>query len=100
MNKIMVTGRLIDNPTFQIDKTGRQLCRFRLAVNHGNNKTTFINVVTFRQLAERCQKILKKANKILVDGKLDYYVKDTKEYYSIQAEIIEILANIRNSNES
>lgn len=95
MNKIIVTGRLIDNPTFQIDKTGRQLCRFRVAVNHGKKKTTFINVVTFRELAGRCQKVLQKASKVLVDGKLDYHTKDNKEYYSIQADTIDFLDSLR-----
>jgi len=68
---------------------------FAVAVND-NDKTIFLNVVTFRKLAENCNKYLNKGLKVLVSGRLvlNEYEKDNKHYKTpeIIAQQVEFLS--------
>lgn len=98
MNKVIFLGRLVDNPRFTILPNETKLLSFRLAVSSSrDDKTLFINVVTFGKLAEQCQKMLQKATKVLIDGRLECR-KDNEtnlEYYSVVANEVKFLTGLK-----
>lgn len=74
MNKIFITGRLTRNPELRHTESGMAICRFTVASNKhvkGEQKTTFINIVTFAKTAENCDRYLSKGNKAAIVGELE-----------------------------
>ena len=59
MNKCIFIGNLTRDPEFQTTGSGVSLCRFSIAVNrnyanaNGEREVDFINIVTWRGLAEK-----------------------------------------------
>ncbi len=100
MNRIILTGRLTANPEFEIKESGTQICYFRIAVNNRRNDTTlFINVKTFSKLAELCQKYLQKATLISLEGRLDNYKTEDREYWCVIADEVEFLKGTKENEQ-
>lgn len=102
MNKVFLIGNLTRDPELTTTSSGVYACRFTLAVSrpymNANNEreTDFINIVTWRNLAESCSKYLIKGSKIAVCGELQirtYDAQDGSKRYSteIVAEDVEFL---------
>ena len=78
LNKIMLIGNLGKDPDLQVTSDGTPFTRFSLAVNRkykaktGETKeeTEWFNIVTWRQLAEICEKYLHKGSKVYIEGRL------------------------------
>ena len=76
MNKCIFIGNLTRDPEIQTTGNGVSLCRFSIAVNrtyqnaNGERETDFINIVTWRGLADNCSKYLSKGSKVCVVGSL------------------------------
>ena len=75
LNRIILVGRLTDNPEVRFTVEGTPLAKFRLAVNRIRRtgepaQTDFINIVAWRRLAEICGEYLKKGRLVLVEGRL------------------------------
>lgn len=96
MNKIILVGRLVANPEFKIIESGKKICNFRIAVIESRKRDTlFLSIVAFDTLAETCQNWLQKASMVLIDGRLDCYKKEDKEYYSVVANNVQFLKNLK-----
>ena len=102
MNKVILIGNLTKDPEFQTTTNGISICRFTLAVqrkvtnSNGEKEVDFINIITWRGLADNCHKYLAKGKKCSVIGQLQtrtYDAQDgSKRYISeVIAEEIEFL---------
>lgn len=73
MNKILLTGRLAQDPQVRYTQTGKAVTAFTLAVNRfagGTEQADFIPVVVWEKLAETVGNHLAKGSKVLVEGRL------------------------------
>ena len=76
MNNIILVGNLVRDPELTQTQSGVSLCKFTLAVNrnytnaNGEREADFINIVTWRGLAENCGRYLAKGKKVAVCGSL------------------------------
>ena len=77
LNRIVLIGRLTASPELRYTSNGTPVCNFTLAVERnysdkqGNRPVDFINIVTWRGLAENCAKHLGKGRLAGVDGTLN-----------------------------
>lgn len=101
-NKVILVGRLTKDPETNYLDNGTPVCKYSLAVNRnfknsqGQYETDFINIVSWRKLAEISQKYLKKGKLTLVEGSIQtrsYQAQDgTKKYITeVQAEKMQML---------
>ncbi len=75
INKVILVGRLAQDPEVRYTQTGKAVCSFTLAVNRfsggqGQNTADFIPVVAWERLAETAGNNLTKGQRVLVDGRL------------------------------
>ena len=77
LNRIVLIGRLTKDPELRMTNSGTPVCNFTLACERnysdkqGNRPVDFINIVTWRGLAENCAKHLGKGRLVGVDGSLN-----------------------------
>lgn len=80
INKVIISGNLTDDPRTNILENGTHVANFRIASNQRyrsrdgewRDKTCFVDVVTWRQLAERVASRLHKGSPVMVEGELQY----------------------------
>ncbi len=76
LNAIVLIGRLTRDPELRYTPSGTAVCNFSLAVNRrftnqqGERETDFIDVVVWRQQAERVAQHLTKGRMVAVQGRL------------------------------
>lgn len=79
LNRCFLVGRLARDPEVGQTQAGQAVCRLRLAVNEAfaskatgerREVTTFLDVVAWGALAERCGQFLAKGRAVLVEGRL------------------------------
>lgn len=76
LNRIVLIGRLTRDPELRYTSNGTPVCNFTLAVErnysskNGKKDVDFINIVTWRGLAENCARHLGKGRLVGVDGSL------------------------------
>ncbi|MGI6663899.1 MAG: single-stranded DNA-binding protein [Christensenellaceae bacterium] len=99
MNKWIGIGRLVKAPEARTTPNGVSVTTFTIAISRRRDRETtdFINIVTWRGLADNCAKYLQKGQQVAVTGELQirsYDAKDgTKKYITeIQADDVEFLA--------
>lgn len=99
LNKVLIAGRLTENPSKRATPDGVYLTNFTLAVNHyTKNKqeksVSFFNVVASGKTADFIIEYLKKGNHVLVDGRLHQVkYKDKTEGEEKMKSKIEIVVN-------
>lgn len=73
MNCLVVTGRLVADPTSGVSKAGKHWCRMRLAVARPRRDggDMFITAVAFGPLADSCSQWLTTGRTVGVQGWLD-----------------------------
>ena len=102
MNRAILCGNLVADPQFATSTNGVSLCKFTIAVqrkfksNSGESEADFINIITWRGIADNCSKYLHKGNKVGVVGSIqtrNYDAQDgTKRYVTeIVADEVEFL---------
>ncbi|MBI4676921.1 MAG: single-stranded DNA-binding protein [Elusimicrobia bacterium] len=78
-NQIFLVGRLTHDPEVRYTQKGSAMCRFSIAVNRRykdsatgewKDDTSFIPVVVWREVAERCKEKLSKGSPVHVEGRL------------------------------
>lgn len=75
-NKIIVMGRIVNDPELKATPSGVNVCQFRVAVdrqyqNKGEEKQTdFFNVTAWRKTAEFVTKYFGKGRLILIEGEM------------------------------
>ncbi|MBK8968984.1 MAG: single-stranded DNA-binding protein [Saprospiraceae bacterium] len=87
INKVTLIGNLGADPEVRHLESGVQVARFSVATNEsykdkdGNFQqiTEWHNVVCWRELAERAEKMLKKGMLVFVEGKISYRKYTTQE---------------------
>lgn len=76
MNKAILIGNLAKNPEIASTNSGISVCRFSIACNRpytnadGERECDFLNIVTWRGLADNCGKYLNKGNKVAITGSI------------------------------
>lgn len=104
MNKIFLIGNTTKDPESGTTLNGVPYCKFTIAVNRKfeKDKTDFINIVTWRGIAETCAKYVKKGRKLGVVGSLqiDSYEKDGTKRNVVQvvADEVEFLSSGASEN--
>ncbi len=79
LNKVMLIGRLSQDPEIRTTPSGLQVARFGLATGRvwkdqqgqKQEKTEFHNIIAWRRLAEICGEYLHKGSKIYIEGHLE-----------------------------
>lgn len=103
MNKVILIGNLTKDPEHMSTTNGVSVCRFTLAVQRkfagqdGEREADFINIVTWRGLADNCHKFLSKGKKCGIVGEIQtrsYDAQDgTKRYVTeVVASEVEFLS--------
>lgn len=78
-NTVLLTGRLTRDADLKYTTAGTPVCHFSLAVNRRykdpksgdwKDDTSFVDIVVWRDAAERCGKVLKKGSPVHVEGRL------------------------------
>lgn len=87
VNKVMLIGRLGNNPEIRFTNTGTAVANFNLATSENWNdkngqrqeRTEWHRVVVWGKLAELCEKYLSKGRQCFVEGRLQTRSWDDKD---------------------
>lgn len=112
LNKVMILGSLGKDPELRHTKSGISISTILVATSESyktsdgsiSDKTTWHNIVTFRNMAENCSKYLRKGSLVFVEGKLqtrNYQDRDgnTKYVTEIIAESVKFLDRKNQDND-
>lgn len=98
MNKAIIVGRLTKAPDAKTTPAGISVTTFTVAVNRRLNKeeTDFLNIITWRGLADICGKYLVQGQRVAVVGEIQtrtYEGKDGQKRFAteIHADEVEFL---------
>lgn len=98
-NRSVLIGRLTRDPELRYTSSGVAVAQFTLAVDrqfesNGQRETDFLNIVTWRQLAETCANYMRKGRMCAVEGRIQVRNYDNNEGKKVY--ITEIVAdNVR-----
>lgn len=92
MNKVILMGRLANEPDFRQTQEGTAVCSFRLAVKrpHVKDKSDFISCVAWRNTAEFVNKYFTKGQQVAVEGSIQ--TRDYTDNQGIKRYVTEIVA--------
>ena len=83
MNKVILVGRLAQDPEVRYTQSGKAVASFTVAVNRfgggGQREADFIPVVAWEKLAETCGNNLSKGQRILVEGRIQIRAYETSD---------------------
>ena len=109
LNRIVLIGRLTRDPELRYTSNGTPVCNFTLAVERnytnrdGDRDVDFINIVTWRGLAENCARHLGKGRLVGIDGSLQIRKseKDNRTYINpeVNADNVRFLDFANNKNQ-
>lgn len=95
LNKIILIGRLTQEPELKYTNSGKAVATFNLAVDrdrknaNGEKETDFIRIVVWQKLAELVAQYLHKGRLASVEGRLQIRQYDDKENRKVRvAEVI------------
>ncbi|MEW6685129.1 MAG: single-stranded DNA-binding protein [Candidatus Edwardsbacteria bacterium] len=104
INSVLLAGRLTRDPELRYTPAGSAVCTFPLAINRWYKDATgqrqedvcYVNIVTWREIAENCSKNLHKSSAVLIEGKLENRRWETesgqkKSTVEIRAERVQFL---------
>jgi len=100
LNKVILIGRLVADPQLRYTQSGIAVTNFTLAVDRpfvtqsGEREADFIDIVTWRKLAEVCANHLNKGRLVAVEGRLQ--IRSYDDQNGIRRKAAEIVAdNVR-----
>lgn len=82
MNKVILIGNLVADPSLRYTPNGVAVCTFTVAVNkrvNGENQADYIGIVAWQKLADLCATYLRKGRKAAIEGRLQTRSYDDKE---------------------
>jgi single-strand DNA-binding protein len=80
MNKVILVGRLAQDPEVRYTQAGKAVASFILAVQRfGSKEADFIPIVAWEKLAETCGNNLTKGQRTLVEGRLQIRSYETND---------------------
>lgn len=94
LNRIILIGRLVADPQLRYTQGGTAVANFRIAVDRpfsnqqGERETDFIDIVTWRRLAEVCANNLGKGRLVGVEGRLQVREYEYEGQRRRQAEVV------------
>ncbi|HWQ62394.1 MAG TPA: single-stranded DNA-binding protein [Negativicutes bacterium] len=109
MNKVILVGRLAQDPEVRYTQSGKAVASFTIAVNRfsggGQKEADFIPIVAWEKLAETCGNNLTKGQRVLVEGRLQirsYEANDgqKRRVAEVVAQNIEFLERKQSSEDN
>jgi single-strand DNA-binding protein len=111
LNRVILIGRLTQDPELRYTNSGTAVASFTLAVDRmrtnqaGERETDFINIVVWQKQAELCAQYLHKGRLAAVDGRLQIRSYENREGQKVRvaevvAESVRFLDRGDNSNSS
>lgn len=97
LNRVILIGRLTKDPELRYTPNGVGVCTFTLAVNRsyasqsGERTADFIDIVTWRNLAENCANYLGKGRLVAVEGRIQVRSYETQDGQKRKA--VEVVAD-------
>jgi single-strand DNA-binding protein len=103
LNKVMLIGNLTKDPVMRFTPTGSAVCSFSLATNSSwtprdggekQEKVEYHNIVAWNKLAELCGQLMKKGDKVYVEGRLqtrDWKSNDGQDRRTTEVVISDML---------
>jgi single-strand DNA-binding protein len=94
LNRIVLIGRLTNDPELRYTNSGTAVASFTLAVErpksqNRDKETDFINIVVWQKQAEACAQYLHKGRLAAVDGRLQIRSYDNREGQKVRvAEVV------------
>lgn len=94
LNRIILIGRLTRDPEMRYTSNGIAVTSFTLAVQRnyanqqGEREVDFINIVTWRKLAEHCAQYLGKGQLVAVEGSLQIRKNESGGRTYINPEVV------------
>ena len=94
LNRVVLIGRLAQDPELRYTSNGTPVCNFTLAVERnftnrqGEREADFIDIVAWRRLAETCAEHLGKGRMVGVDGRLQIRKSQKGERTFINPEVV------------
>lgn len=82
LNKVILIGRLTQDPELRYTPNGAPVANFTVAVDRKfskNDETDFIPIVAWRRLAEICNEFLHKGKLVAIEGRLQTRSYETQE---------------------
>ncbi|SEI77135.1 single-stranded DNA-binding protein [Paenibacillus polymyxa] len=109
LNRVILIGRLTKDPELRYTPSGVANCTYTLAVDRpftnqgGEREADFLQIVTWRQLAETCANYLKKGRLTAVEGRVqvrNYENNEGKRVYvtEIVADNVRFLESSKNDS--
>ena len=96
-NKVILIGRLTRDPELRYTPNGHAVGSFTLAVNrpfkaeNGEQQIDFIDVVTWRKVAEQVGQYLSKGRLVAIDGRLQ--IRSYEDRNGVKRKAAEVVAN-------
>lgn len=94
MNRTILVGNLVSDPTISTTTSGISLCKFSIAVQRRFSKekeADFFNVIVWKGPGENCHKFLHKGSKAGIVGSLQTRTYDDKD--GVKRYVTEIIAD-------
>lgn len=97
LNKIILIGRLVADPQLRYTQNGVAVTSFTLAVDRsyvtqsGEREADFIDIVTWRKLAETCANHLNKGRLVAVEGRLQ--IRSYDDQNGIRRKAADVVAD-------
>jgi single-strand DNA-binding protein len=98
LNKVMLIGRLGQDPEMRYTPSGKPLTKFQLAVNRSwtsadnakKTETEWFTVVSWGKLAEICNQYLKKGHQVYIEGRL--HTRHWQDEEGANHSVVEVVA--------
>jgi len=97
MNKVILIGRLGQDPELRYTPNGVAVCNFSIAVQRpftnqqGERDVDWVDIVVWRKQAENCANYLAKGRQVAVEGRLQVRSYETDE--GQRRRVTEVVAN-------
>ncbi len=94
LNKVILIGRLAQDPELRYTSSGTPVSNFTLAVQRnftnrdGEREADFIPIVTWRKLAENCAQHLGKGRMVAVSGRLQIRKRQAENRTFVNPEVV------------
>lgn len=81
-NKIVILGRVGQDPEMRATKSGKAVCKLRVATDSGwgdNKETDWHSIVLWDKLAEITGRIVNRGDQVYIEGQLRYRTWETRD---------------------
>lgn len=91
-NKVTLLGNVAQDPETRHTQSGKAVTKFALAVNSPQSKeASFVDIIAWEGLGERCNTYLKKGSRALIEGRLSIRSYEDKD--GAKRKVTEIIIN-------